>query len=143
MTDKSFRENLNVILLLLDRAEQILSLINLPDSTISKYNQLKELTFDKLNMDFKPLEKSKVNLKSENKKLDNSNSFNNNFVSESMQRLRSISNKKNIIIENVFEMIDKFKLENNSYMRTHLLENFSFNLSKQLERPRNNKFIIY
>ena len=63
MTDKSFRENLNVILLLLDRAEQILSLINLPDSTISKYNQLKELTFDKLNMDFKPLEKSKVNLK--------------------------------------------------------------------------------
>ena len=41
---------------LLEKAEQILSIINLSDSSISKYNTLKQLTFEQLNLDFKPLE---------------------------------------------------------------------------------------
>ena len=42
---------------LLEKAEQILSIINLSDSSISKYNTLKKLTFEMLNLEFKPLEK--------------------------------------------------------------------------------------
>ena len=37
-------DNLRLLLNLLEKSEQILSVINLSDSAISKYNQLKQLT---------------------------------------------------------------------------------------------------
>ena len=46
-----------LLLNLLNKAEQILSIINLSDSSISKYNVLKQLTFEKLNIPFTPIEK--------------------------------------------------------------------------------------
>jgi len=132
MNENSFYDNINILLQLLDKAEQILSLINLPESTISKYNQLKELTFEKLNLNFRPLERSsKINFKTE-KKSEGSSKIPYNEI---ILRLKQQNHKKNIIIENTFEMIDKFRLDGNSYMRTHLADNFSFNLTKQLERP--------
>ena len=46
-----------LLLNLLEKEEQILSIINLPESSISKYNTLKKMTYDLLNIEFKPLEK--------------------------------------------------------------------------------------
>ena len=43
---------------LLEKSEQILSIIDLSDSSISKYNTLKKLTFEILNLEFNPLEKN-------------------------------------------------------------------------------------
>ena len=51
----SYDESFTLILNLLEKAEQILSIINLSDSAVSKYNQLKQLTFQKLNLNFTPL----------------------------------------------------------------------------------------
>ena len=51
---------------LLEKAEQILSIINLSDSSISKYNTLKKLTFEMLNLEFKPLEKRYIKPQTEN-----------------------------------------------------------------------------
>ena len=48
-------EDLCLLLSLLEKAEKILSLINLSDTAISKYNQLKQMTFEKLNISFTPL----------------------------------------------------------------------------------------
>ncbi len=50
-------EDVKVLLLVLEKAEQILSLVNLPDSTIKKYNELKEICCSKLRIDFFPLQK--------------------------------------------------------------------------------------
>ena len=49
-----------VLLNLLEKAEQIISIINLPDSSLEKYNTLKKMTFDILNINFVPLEKRKI-----------------------------------------------------------------------------------
>ena len=51
-------DNFNLVLNLLEKSEQILSVINLSDSAIAKYNQLKQLTFQKLNLPFNPLTKN-------------------------------------------------------------------------------------
>jgi len=136
MNESGYYENTNLLLQLLDKAEQILSLINLPESTITKYNQLKELTFEKLNLNFRPLERSsKMNFKTDKKEtLSSSRGL---PANEIIQRLKLQNHKKNIIIENTFDMIDKFKLDGNAYMKNHLAENFSFNLIKQIERPSN------
>ena len=51
---------------LLEKAEQILSIINLSDSSVSKYNTLKKLTFEMLKLEFKPLEKRYIKPQTEN-----------------------------------------------------------------------------
>jgi hypothetical protein len=50
-------DNFRLLLNLLEKSEQILSVINLSDSAVSKYNQLKQLTFQQLNLPFNPLVK--------------------------------------------------------------------------------------
>lgn len=45
----------SLLLNLLEKSEQIMSLVNLPESTINKYNELKQLTFNKIGLAFKPL----------------------------------------------------------------------------------------
>ena len=77
--------------------------------------------------------------KDDMKKNINSNSMGKLPYSDIILRLKQQNHKKNIIIENTFDMIDKFKLDGNAYMRSHLAENFSFNLIKQIERPSNYK----
>lgn len=51
----SFDESFSLILNLQEKAEQILSIINLSDTAIAKYNQLKQITYQKLNLPFTPL----------------------------------------------------------------------------------------
>jgi hypothetical protein len=53
-------DNFNLILNLLEKSEQILSVINLSDSAVSKYNQLKQLTFQKLTSHLIPLQKTSL-----------------------------------------------------------------------------------
>ena len=53
----SYDESFTLILNLLEKAEQILSIINLSDSAVPKYNQLKQLTFLLFQMDVKGNEK--------------------------------------------------------------------------------------
>jgi hypothetical protein len=47
----SLDDNSQILMILLEKAEQILSIINLPDITVIKYNQLIELTYEKLEFD--------------------------------------------------------------------------------------------
>ena len=59
-------EDLCLLLSLLEKAEKILSLINLSDTAISKYNQLKQMTFEKLNISFTPLIKRATTIQMDN-----------------------------------------------------------------------------
>jgi len=118
------KDPIQILLTLLGKSEQILSLLNLPDNIIHKYNQLKELTFEKLNLDYKPLQKLNKSSKLEpSVKMPATNE---------LSRLRIINTKKTVILEYIFDLIDKFKFEKNQYMNNFLLENFSFQLMDKL-----------
>ena len=102
-------DNTKILFTLLEKAEQILGIINLPDSVINKYNQLKELTYDKLNLEFQPLRVIKKHVK--NNKNDETNiNNNNNHIYEILNRVRLINNRKNLIIDFLFDLIEKFKI---------------------------------
>ena len=47
-------QTIKLLLHLLEKAEQILSIINLSDSSTQKYNKLKEIIFNKCNLPFRP-----------------------------------------------------------------------------------------
>jgi hypothetical protein len=116
-------EKLKFLLILLEKAEQILTIINLPDSAVSKYNQLKELTFEKLNLDFKPLIKKQTGKKNEQgyNEIPQSHSM---FL-EIINKLKMQHQKKNFIFEFLLDLVDKCKLENNinQYLKQFLIDN--------------------
>jgi hypothetical protein len=118
-------ENLKTVLTLLDKAEQILSILNLSETTIGKYNQLKELAFDKLGIDFYPLVNKGRKPKSQGSDVN----------SLLVDKLKFISAQKSVIIDFLFDLIEKMKFEDNSYMKQYLFEN---NLMKELEFNLNN-----
>lgn len=118
------KDPIQILLTLLGKSEQILGLLNLPDNIIQKYNQLKELTFEKLNLDYKPLQK--LNKAS---KLDPSMKIS---ATNELSKLRIINTKKTVILDYIFDLIDKFKFEKNQHMNNFLLENFSFLLMDKL-----------
>jgi hypothetical protein len=123
-------ENLKIVLTLLDKAEQILSILNLPDNAVGKYNHMKELAFEKLGIDFYPLI-SKCR-KNNNNKISSENI---NLNNPQIEKVKLLSARKSILIEFLFDLIEKMKFEDNTYMRQYLLEN---NLMKQLEKNLNN-----
>jgi hypothetical protein len=111
---KYFEENeeiLKPILILLEKAEQILSILNLSDNTVRKYNQLKELTFEKLHLKFNPLtkENSITNIANTNSRYPNSNLDN---IWSIIIKERNLNVRKNQIIEFLIELIEKFVFEN-------------------------------
>jgi hypothetical protein len=59
MNQYTYEESIKLLLNLLDNAETILSIINLSDISIIKYNKLKKITFDKLNLKYFLLVKKK------------------------------------------------------------------------------------
>lgn len=95
-------QDINPLLLVLEKSEQILSLVNLPDSTIKKYNELKELTCKKLNIEFFPLRKSS-NL------YESYSNTNNNFSNcvEYIVDYRNMSYKKSLIIDFLVNLLKK------------------------------------
>ena len=67
--NKKYIQYIKPLLLLLQKAEQIITIINLPSSSIDKYNQLKEISFKKCGLEFTPLVKNDnliKNIKKEN-----------------------------------------------------------------------------
>ena len=96
---------------LLEKAEQILSIINLSDTSISKYNTLKKLTFEQLNLDFKPLEKRYIKSHTSasfpnNQRLNNENKNNNNLNDDSLYTSFFINIKKSLLIDLTLNYID-------------------------------------
>ena len=100
-------QSIKLLTHLLDKAEQILSLINLSDSSLQKYNKLKEIIFTKCNLQFKPLIKKHNN--SNNININNNNTTpipnihaftspatpnnnNNNLIINSSSRSTNINN---------------------------------------------------
>ena len=109
-----------LLLNLLDKAEQIISIINLPDSSISKYNTLKKMTFDMLNINFTPLQKRKLE-----RNIENNN--------ETLNILYMLSTQKIMLIELLLDFI----INNNSVSQEKNLKHYLsslteiYNLSKQ------------
>ena len=108
---------------LLEKAEQILSIINLSDSSISKYNTLKQLTFEQLNLDFKPLEKKYI--KSHNSSFPNNQGLNNennkNINDDSLYLSYFVNIKKSLLIDltlNYIENINKKEQNLNYYLNS-------------------------
>ena len=101
-------EDLCLLLSLLEKAEKILSLINLSDTAISKYNQLKQMTFEKLNISFTPLIKRDTTIQ-----MDNQISNQDNLL----QVLYFQSMKKTMLIDLLMDFISKLPDSNiNSYI---------------------------
>ena len=82
---------------LLEKAEQILSILNLSDSSISKYNTLKKLTYEMLNLEFKPLEKKYISPSSDSNQ--NIVSNNQNVNDEALYVLYFQNIKKSMLID--------------------------------------------
>ena len=88
-----------LLLNLLDKAEQILSIINLPESSISKYNTLKKMTYDMLNIEFKPLEKKQI-------PASNTENINNkNYNDDILYILYFLNIKKSMLIDIILNFI--------------------------------------
>lgn len=92
-----------LLLNLLDKAEQILSIINLPDSSIAKYNTLKKMTFEILNIEFKPLEKKFIS--SSNSENNNNNINIQNNIDDIIYILHFLNIKKSMLIDLILDFI--------------------------------------
>ena len=133
---------------LLEKAEQILSIINLSDSSISKYNTLKKLTFEMLNLEFKPLEKRyiKSNIPSPSS-LSNNNNKNSkkeslvNTNDDSLYILHFINIKKSLLIDLMLNYITNTinQEQNLNYYLNSLTE--IYNLSSDIITGKNPKDI--
>ena len=88
------------LLLLLQKAEQIISIINLPKSSIDKYNQLKEISFKKCGLEFKPLIKNEDLIKNFHKK--------NNSIEQSNIKVNKIEKEFSIIKNKLLDLIFGF-----------------------------------
>lgn len=97
-----------LLLNLLEKAEKILSIINLSDTAISKYNQLKQMTFEQLNLNFTPLIKRQTSYLNDNQKSNQDNLIQNLYLQNT---------KKTMLIELLMDFISKLPNSNcNSYI---------------------------
>ena len=88
---------------LLEKAEQILSILNLSDSSISKYNTLKKLTYEMLKLEFKPLEKKYIGPSSDSGQ--NVLSNNQNINDDALYVLYFQNIKKSMLIDLILNFI--------------------------------------
>ena len=84
---------------LLEKAEQILSIINLSDTSISKYNTLKKITFEMLNLEFKPLEKRYIKTQVSTPVINSEKNQNEIIPDDSLYILHFINIKKSLLID--------------------------------------------
>lgn len=122
-------EEIRVLLVLLDKAEQILSFLNLPQTTIKKYNELKQLTCNKLNLEFIPIS----NL---SQKPQDSASENLPYVGI-INELKKLSTKKTCIIESLLELIDASYFDTTKVL---IAQNFSDLLTRQISEANRRSF---
>ena len=117
--NKKYLQYIKPILLLLQKAEQIINIINLPSSSIDKYNQLKEISFKKCGLEFTPLVKNENLIKNFNKE--------NNIIKnpEDLIQVNEISEIKNKLIETILTLIETSNISKNISSK----ENSSFTTS--------------
>ena len=89
--NKKYIQYIKPLLFLLQKAEQIISIINLPSSSIDKYNQLKEISFKKCGLEYTPLVKNNNLIKNLQKENDNNS---NNNINNNNNDLNKIKNNK-------------------------------------------------
>ena len=105
--NKKYLQYIKPILLLLQKAEQIINIINLPSSSIDKYNQLKEISFKKCGLEFTPLVKNENFIKNLNKE---------NNINESQENLKQeneLSEIKNKLLETIITLLETSNISRN------------------------------
>ena len=128
-----------VLLNLLEKAEQIISIINLPDSSLEKYNTLKKMTFDILNINFVPLEKRKIE-SNEQAMINKDNKSN-----EILNILFMLNTQKLMLIQLILDYIKN----NNSVIQGKNLNYFLgtltdiYNISKESFNKKTEDEILY
>lgn len=96
---------------LLEKAEQILSIINLSDTSISKYNTLKKITFEMLNLEFKPLEKRYIKTQVSTP-INNPDKNKNDLIpDDSLYILYFLNIKKNLLIDLMLNYISNLNTQ--------------------------------
>ena len=115
MNQYTYEESIKLLLNLLDNAESILSIINLSDISIIKYNKLKKITFDKLNLKYFPLVKKKNDI----------NVYNNIEVDPITIKLFYQSLKKSMFIKFLMNYINN---QNVNDLKCDLNDIFNFNI---------------
>ena len=123
-TQISETKEFKLLLNLLDKIEQIISIINLPDSSISKYNTLKKMTFDMLNINFTPLQKRTLD-----------NNIENNC--EPLNILFMLNKQKIMLIELLLDYI----MNNNSIIQRKNIEHYLGGLT-DIYNLSNKTFVI-
>ena len=105
--NKKYLQYIKPILLLLQKAEQIINIINLPSSSIDKYNQLKEISFKKCGLEFTPLVKNENFIKNLNKE---------GGINESQENLKQeneLSEIKNKLLETIITLLETSNISQN------------------------------
>ena len=105
--NKKYLQYIKPILLLLQKAEQIINIINLPSSSIDKYNQLKEISFKKCGLEFTPLVKNENFIK---------NLYKENNINESQENLKQeneLSEIKNKLLETIITLLETSNISQN------------------------------
>ena len=120
--NKKYIQYIKPLLFLLQKAEQIINIINLPSSSIDKYNQLKEISFKKCGLEFTPLIKNENLVKNIKKENININNQENNKENEVRKMETELSEFKNRLIESLLNLIETSK-DNKSYISS--FKNFS------------------
>ena len=122
-------QTIKLLLHLLEKAEQILSIINLSDSSTQKYNKLKEIIFNKCNLPFRPLVKktsisttSVSNSSRSSIVSDLSTISNHQSTYSSYDSLKQLTIKKNIMIELLFDIIDNMRMSNVKICRNQMMK---------------------
>lgn len=117
-------DEINVVMILLEKAEQILSYVNLPLSTLKKYNELKEITFKKLNYQFTPLIKAEI---PDNMQFKMENEIQSKYIN----LLRDSVRKKNNLVDYFTSMIENYLIcpstckSSNDYNLSLLIQNLN------------------
>ena len=108
--------NVKPLLVLLDKAEQILSIINLPETATKKYNQLKEMVFNKCNLEYIPLISRKNNFQKEN--ISSNRTCNSSTFPSDLSTLNqpSYSSKRNHINDNSITIAERSTIDNLKYV---------------------------
>ena len=128
--NKKYIQYIKPLLLLLQKAEQIINIINLPTSSIDKYNQLKEISFKKCGLEFTPLIKHDDILKNLKKENNDINKYQENNKEISVNNKENeLSEIKSKLIESLLTLTETLNYSNYSIQNKNSKENFSFNLS--------------
>ena len=126
--NKKYIQYIKPLLLLLQKAEQIINIINLPSSSIDKYNQLKEISFKKCGLEFTPLVKNENftrNIKKENINNDSQEKIKENEIITMSLEMSELKSK---LIESLLTIIET--------------TNFSTNLNPNKNQPENSSLTI-